>query len=40
MTMNVKPVGASVKYKLALVKTICQRLNNNQKGICNLPLRD
>ena len=27
-----------VNYKLSLTKSICQRLNNNHKGICHLPV--
>ena len=37
--MNAKPVGGSINYKLALVKSVRRLLNNNRKGICNLPLR-
>ena len=36
--MNAKQVGGSINYKLALVKSVCRLLNNNKKGICNLPL--
>ena len=28
-----------VNYKLTLAKRICQQQNNNNKGICHLPLR-
>ena len=28
-----------VNYNLTLAKRICQQRNNNNKGICHLPLR-
>lgn len=28
-----------VNYQLALAKSLCQQLNNNNNSICHLPLR-